>query len=65
VKIEEMRAFGTEEIKKKMEEAYQELFNLKLRAATRQLANNREIPIVRKTIARMKTILKERELGIR
>jgi large subunit ribosomal protein L29 len=65
LKINEIRALGAEEIKKKLEDLHQELFNLRLRAATRQLASNREIPKVRREIARMKTILKEREMGIR
>ncbi|OGO15877.1 MAG: 50S ribosomal protein L29 [Chloroflexi bacterium RBG_16_48_7] len=65
MKITEIRALGAEELKKKMEDLHQELFNLKLRAATRQLASNREIPRVRRNIARMKTVLKERQLGIR
>ena len=65
MKITEIRALGTNELKKKIEDSYEELFNLRLRAVTRQLASNREIPRIRKTIARMKTIIQERELGIR
>ena len=65
MKISELRALGAVELKKKIEDLHQELFNLKLRAATRQLASNREIPRVRRDIARINTILKERELGIR
>lgn len=64
MKLSEIRVLGDEELKKKLEEAHQELFNLRFRAATRQLANHREIPKVKKTIARMKTIIRERELGI-
>ncbi|MBM4451113.1 MAG: 50S ribosomal protein L29, partial [Chloroflexi bacterium] len=44
--------------------ARQELFNLRFRLATRQLVNHRELPKVKKRIARMKTIQRERELGI-
>lgn len=65
MKITEIRALSSEEIKKKLEESYQELFNLRVRAATRQLASNRDIPKLKKTIARMQTVLRERELGIR
>jgi len=65
LKISEFRALSAAELNKKLEDAHQELFNLRLRATTRQLASNREIPRVKKDIARMKTILKERELGIR
>jgi large subunit ribosomal protein L29 len=64
LKISEIRALGDEELKKRLEDAHQELFNLRFRAATRQLANHREIPKVKDRIARIKTIIKERELGI-
>lgn len=64
MKISEIRAFGDEELKKRLEDAHQELFNLRFRAATRQLANHREIPKVKKRIARIKTVIIERELGI-
>jgi len=65
LKVEEIRALGTEALAKQLEEAHQELFNLRFRLATRQLVNHREIPRVKKKIARLKTIMKERELGIR
>jgi large subunit ribosomal protein L29 len=64
LKISEIRVMGDAELKKQLEDAHQELFNLRFRAATRQLANHREIPKVRKKIARLNTIVKERELGI-
>ena len=65
MKVEEIRARSDEELAKQLEEAYQELFNLRFRAATRQLANHREIPRVKREIARLKTIIRERELSIR
>ena len=65
MKIDEIRALRDEELAKRLEEAHQELFNLRFRLATRQLVNHRELPKVSKRIARMKTILTERELGIR
>lgn len=65
MKVDEVRALGNEELWKKLEEAHQELFNLRFRLATRQLANHREIPKVKKKIARIKTILRERELSVR
>ena len=64
MKVEEIRALSIEELAKQLEEAYQELFNLRLRLATKQLVNHREIPRVKKEIARLKTIMRERELGI-
>jgi large subunit ribosomal protein L29 len=65
LKIEEIRNLGDTELAKKIDEAHQELFNLRFRLATRQQANHRELPKVRKRIARMNTVKQERELGIR
>jgi len=65
LKVEEVRARSDEELAKQLEEAYQELFNLRFRAATKQLANHREIPRVKREIARLKTITRERDLNIR
>jgi len=65
LKKDEVRALVDTELLKRLGEARQELFNLKIRLSTKQLANHRELPKVKKKIARMETILKERELGIR
>jgi len=64
LKASEIRALGDEELLKQLEEAHEELFNLRFRLATRQLGNHREVPRVKKKISRLKTILRERELGI-
>ncbi|MDY7018487.1 MAG: 50S ribosomal protein L29 [Chloroflexota bacterium] len=64
MKIEEIRTLGDEELWVKLEEAHEELLNLRFRLVTRQLVNHREIPKVKRKIARIKTILRERELGI-
>jgi large subunit ribosomal protein L29 len=63
VKIEEIRALGTDELAKKLEASEQELFNLRIRLSTKQLVNHREIPRVKRGIARMETVLKERSLA--
>ncbi len=63
MKLTEIKAFGDAELQKKLEEAHQELFNLRFKLATRQLVNHRELPKVRKRIARINTIIRERELG--
>lgn len=65
MKVEEIRTKNTEELAKQLEEAHQELFNLRFRLATKQLVNHREIPRIKKIIARLKTIIKEREQDIR
>lgn len=65
MKVEEIRALSNEQLAKQLEEAHQELFNLRFRLATKQLVNHREITRVKKKIARLNTIIRERELGIR
>ena len=63
MKMEEFRALGNEELAKQLEGAYQELFNLRFRLETKQLVNHRELSRARKQIARIRTIIRERELG--
>ena len=63
MKLTEIKALGNAELQKKLEEAHQELFNLRFKLVTRQLVNHRELPKVRKKIARINTIIRERELG--
>jgi len=65
LKVEEIRALSSKDLAKQLEEAHQELFNLRFRLATRQLVNHREIPRVKRKIARLKTIIRERELDIK
>ena len=64
MKASEIRTLNNEELLAKLGEAHEELFNLRFRLATRQLGNHREIPKVKRKIAKIKTILRERELGI-
>lgn len=64
MKVEEIRAFSPEALAKQLEATHEELFNLRLRLATKQLVNHREIRRVKKEIAKLKTIIRERELGI-
>lgn len=63
MKPAEVRALGSPEIAKRLEEAYHELFNLRFQLATRQLVKTSEIRRVRKHIARLKTVLREKELA--
>jgi large subunit ribosomal protein L29 len=64
LKASEIRVLNNEELLTKLTEAREELFNLRFRLATRQLGNHREIPRMKKRIARIETILREKELGI-
>jgi large subunit ribosomal protein L29 len=63
VKVEEMRSLNVEELRKRVNDAHQELFNLRFRLSTRQLVNHRELPRVKKEIARLETIIHEKELS--
>ncbi len=65
MRIDEFRNLDPQELTKQLEEAHQELLNLRFRLSTKQLVNHRELPMVKKKIARLNTIMKERELGIR
>jgi large subunit ribosomal protein L29 len=65
LKAEEVRGLSDGEIKKKIEEGDLKLVNLSIRVASRQLVNHSELKKTRRDISRLKTILKERELGIR
>lgn len=64
MKANEIREFTDKELDGKLLELKSELFNLRFQLATGQLDNPMRIKAVRKDIARVQTILKERELGI-
>lgn len=64
MKAEELRDMTTVEIEQKIKSFKEELFNLRFQLATAQLDNPTQIRAVRKSIARAKTVLRERELGI-
>ncbi len=59
---EEIRKLSNEELAKKIEESKAELFNLRLSQASGSLEKPSRINELRKLVARMKTILREREL---
>ena len=65
MKIKEIRALDSEELAKQLEATRQELFDLRFRLAVKKLVNHREVRRVEKVIARLKTILRERELEIK
>ena len=65
MKVSEIRALSDDELDKRLEESRRELFDLRFRLSTRQLVNHRELPRVKREIARLLTIKTERELGIR
>jgi large subunit ribosomal protein L29 len=62
--VGELRNLDDAELTSKLREAKEELFNLRFQGATGQLENHGRLRAVRKDIARIYTILRERELGI-
>ena len=61
----ELRAVSAEDLAAKLAESKEELFNLRFQNATGQLDNTARLRAVRKDIARIYTVMRERELGIR
>lgn len=65
MKAGEIRDLSSEDLSKQLESARREIFDLRFQAATKQLVNHREIRAVKRNIARLLTIMRERELDIR
>lgn len=63
MKVKEIRELSTEEINQKLVETKQELFNLRFQQATGSLEKPSRIRDLRHTVARMKTVLREREVN--
>ena len=62
MKVNEIRNLSTEEIKVKIKESKEELFNLRFQQATGNLEKPARLRELRKQVAKMKTIIREREL---
>lgn len=60
----ELRSLANDDLVAKLKESKEELFNLRFQMATGQLTNNRRLSAVRKDIARIYTVMRERELGL-
>ena len=60
----ELRELTDEELALRVRESKEELFNLRFQMATGQLENNRRLRTVRHEIARIYTVMRERELGL-
>ncbi len=63
MKASEIRELTAEELNQKLADLKAELFNLRFQLAINQLENPMRIPAVKKDIARVKTIIRENELG--
>jgi len=63
VKARELKEMSEAELRQKEKEVTEELFNLKFQHATGQLENTERLPQVRKDLARVKTVLREKEIA--
>ena len=63
MKVQEIRNIDTQELLNKVEEFKKELFELRFQQATGQLENTARVRQVRKSIAKIKTVIRERELN--
>ena len=64
MKAKEIKSLSTEELTKKLDELKKDLFMLRMQHATNQLDNPLQIATVKKDIARIKTIIREKETAI-
>jgi len=60
----DLRELADDDLVTKLRESKEELFNLRFQTATGQLTNNHRLRTVRQEIARIYTVLRERELGL-
>jgi len=63
VKARELKEMSEAELRQKEKEVTEELFNLKFQHATGQLENTQRLPQVRKDLARVKTVLRQKEIA--
>jgi large subunit ribosomal protein L29 len=63
VKVSEIRDLDDDMLRQRLAETREELFNLRFQNATGQLDNYRRLGVLRRDVARLKTVLRERELA--
>jgi large subunit ribosomal protein L29 len=61
--VREVRGMPTDDIRQKLDQTYEEWFNLRFQYVMGQLEDHNRLTALRRDIARMKTILRERELA--
>lgn len=64
MRAQEMRELTSQKLVDELNDSQKELLKLRFRIATKQLANTSELGRVRKNIARLNTIIRERQLGV-
>jgi large subunit ribosomal protein L29 len=62
-RVEEILKMSDADLQKELDESYRRLFSLRLQKETLQLTNHRELPTVKRTIARLKTFQRQRALA--
>ena len=65
MRAREIRELGDQDLRKELENSHKELLNLRFRLATKQVANTSQPRTVKKNIARLHTIMRERQMGAR
>ena len=63
MKITEIRALATPEIESKLEDTREELFHLRFQFKTGELTDYSRLKVARRTVARLETVLRERQLA--
>jgi len=63
MQAQEMRSWTAEDLQRRLDEAYQELFTLRRQLALGRLEDHNRITVVKRDVARIKTLLRERELS--
>lgn len=63
MELKEMREFSADELKTKIKEGRQQLFNLRFQLATRQLTNTAQMKAAKNRIAQLSSVLREKELA--
>jgi len=61
--VEDIQKMSDAELQKQLDESYRRLFSLRLQKETLQMTNHRELPAIKRTIARLKTFQRQRELA--
>ncbi|MGE4299754.1 MAG: 50S ribosomal protein L29 [Desulfovibrionaceae bacterium] len=64
MELKELRALEANDLNAKLVESRKELFNLRFQHTTAQLENTARIPAVKRDVARILTVLKEKERGV-
>ena len=63
MKVHEVRELSDQDLQTELAGSHKELMNLRFRVATKQLANTAQLRTVKKKIARLNTVIRERQLG--